>query len=80
MSDFYFLFSIIVLVLSIILIVAQLKLFSIDKTLKSILAQVQSDRRASEYNMKMLLFEIRGDSKSAAQLEADRKASSDAAR
>ena len=80
MSDFYFLFSIIVLVLSVILIVAQLKLFSIDKTLKTILTQAESDRRASDYNMEMLLFELRGDKKSAQDLEVDRKSSSDAAR
>jgi hypothetical protein len=51
----------------IVLIVAQLKLFSIDKTLKAILSQVQSDRRAYEHNnMKMLLFELRSDQQSVA--------------
>ena len=46
MSDFYFVTSIAVIVLGIVLIVAQLRLFSIDKTLKAILSQIRSDKKS----------------------------------
>ena len=80
MSDFYFVTSIAVIALGIVLIVAQLRLFSIDKTLKAILSQIRSDKKSYDFDLKMLLFELRGDKAAAEQLEEDRKQLSDEAR
>jgi len=46
--------------LAIILIVAQLKMFSIHSTLKDILSEVRGGRRDTEHALKMILFELRG--------------------
>jgi hypothetical protein len=50
-------------VLAIVLVVAQLKMFSIHSTLKDILSEVRGSRRDIEHALKMILFELRGGGK-----------------
>lgn len=72
MSDFYFVISVAVVVLGIVLVVAQLRLFSIDRTLQSILSQIQSEHKSHDFHLKMILFMLRGDRVAADQLEDER--------
>ena len=47
--------------LAIVLIVAQFKMFSIDRTLKNLLTEVRGVRRETENGFKMILLELRQD-------------------
>ena len=64
------------------LIAAQLKLFSINRTLIAILTELRADKRgpdkrATEYTLKMILFQLRGDKHALEQLEQEHNVVSD---